>query len=142
MHSQKCAQVDWASQENGATISQWECLQQPNVRWHYQDGGPGYFFLQANHSNKCAVVFNNSMDDGAIIGQWACNLGARQAIFLWQQQPVGGGYYKIINKATNKCMQVNGASNDDGATISQWDCVDQPNVYWQIPPVSRTDDSQ
>ena len=82
------------------------------------------------------------MDDGAIIGQWACNLGARQAIFLWQQQPVGGGYYKIINKATNKCMQVNGASNDDGATISQWDCVDQPNVYWQIPPVSRTDDSQ
>ena len=136
MHSQKCAQVDDASQDNGARISQWQCLQQPNVLWHRQDGGDGYFFLQAKHSGKCAMVFRGAQNNGAGIGQWACDLGARPANFLWQQKPAGGEYYYIINRASGKCMQVDGASNDDGATISQWDCVDQPNVKWKIPQLN------
>jgi Ricin-type beta-trefoil lectin domain-like len=141
MHSQKCAQVDGASQDDGATISQWQCLQQSNVLWHYQDGGPGFFFLQANHSRKCAIVLDDtpqfSQNNGAPISQWTCDLGNPLANFLWHQRPAGGGYFYIVNKASNKCMQVDGASNDDGATISQWDCVDQPNVKWKIPEINR-----
>jgi ricin-type beta-trefoil lectin protein len=137
MHSQKCAQVNGASQDDGAAITQWQCLQQPNVLWHRQDGGNGFFFLQAGHSRKCAIVSHDtpqlSQNNGAPIIQWTC---VNQANFLWQQRPAGGGYHYIVNKASNKCMQVDGASDEDGATISQWDCVDQPNVKWKIPELS------
>ena len=33
MHSQKCMQVDGGSQDNDVTISQWDCVDQPNVKW-------------------------------------------------------------------------------------------------------------
>jgi hypothetical protein len=141
MHSGKCMQVDGASQDDDATISQWECLQQPNVLWHFRGGPPGFFNLEASHSRKCAMVpsdenFHIRQNDGAHIVQWDCQYSwpdPRRTQRLWRQQPVGGGYYYIINKATHKCMQVNGGSQDNGATISQWDCVDQPNVKWKIP---------
>ena len=143
MHSGKCMQVDGASQDNDATISQWDCLQQPNVLWHFRGGPPGGFFnLEASHSGKCAsVLYKRSgvvinQNNGTPILQWDCQYSSPDSDrtdYLWRQQDVGGGYYFIINKASNKCLQVNGGSQDNGAAISQWDCVDQPNVKWKIP---------
>jgi hypothetical protein len=141
MHSGKCMQVDGASQDDGATVSQWDCLQQPNVLWHFRGGPPGGFFnLEASHSGKCAVVPTDTpqfeQSNGAPIIQWNCQYNdpdSARSNKLYRQQDVGGGYYFIINKASNKCLQVNGGSLDNGATISQWECVDQPNVKWKIP---------
>ena len=46
MQSGSCMQVDGASRDNGATISQWDCLQQPNVLWHFRGGPPDFSILK------------------------------------------------------------------------------------------------
>jgi hypothetical protein len=143
MHSQKCMQVDGAEQDDFVTISQWDCVNQPNVLWRFRGGPPGFFNLEASHSGKCAFI-PWEKTDGTIVGHDNGNPVLQEECFysrpdpdrtnwVWRQQPVGGGYYFIINKASNKCMQVNGGSQDNGAAISQWDCVDQPNVKWKMP---------
>jgi hypothetical protein len=139
-HSGKCAQVNGASTANGIAVSQWDCLDQSNVKWSWIEVDNGYVFLKAQHSNKCAQVDGASPANGAKISQWDC---VNQDNVKWALKPVGSSngskYYNIVNKATGKCMQVEGAANANGAKISQWDCVDQDNLKWALPlaPVVR-----
>lgn len=132
-HSGMCAQVNGASRANGGEISQWDCLNQDNVKWSWTEVGDGYVFLKAKHSGKCAQVNGASPANGAAITQWDC---VNQDNVKWALKPVGESngnkYYNIVNKATGKCMQVDGAARTDGARISQWDCVDQDNVKWSL----------
>jgi hypothetical protein len=134
VHSGKCAQVNGLSQDNGAKITQWQCVDQPNVLWRKINAGNGYFKLQAKHSGKCAQVNGASQNNGADITQWDC---VNQNNVLWKQEPAGDTSYYIINKASDKCMQVDGISQGNGANISQWDCVNQPNVKWEITGPSQ-----
>lgn len=132
-HSGKCAQVDEASNANGANISQWDCLNQDNVKWKWIKAGGGYVFLKAQHSGKCAQVNEASSANGASITQWDC---VDQDNVKWAFRVVersnGAKYYNIVNKASGKCMQVNEASMVNHASISQWDCVNQDNVKWRL----------
>jgi hypothetical protein len=130
-HSGKCAQVNGASRANGANISQWDCVNQPNVHWRKMQLGDGRFYLVARHSGKCAQVSGASHANGAHITQWDC---VDQRNVKWRQRPAGGGYVYLVNSASGKCMQVEQAANHNGANISQWDCVDQDNVKWQVLP--------
>lgn len=138
-HSDKCAQVDGGSADNGANISQWDCLDQNNVKWTWVETGNGYVFLKAKHSGKCAQVDGASQANGANISQWDC---LNQDNVKWQFKLVqtvnGQRYYNVVNKASGKCMQVNENSNANGANISQWDCVNQDNVKWalHVPPTA------
>jgi hypothetical protein len=38
-HSDKCAHVHGASQANGAPITLWDCVDQPNLKWQRIDAG-------------------------------------------------------------------------------------------------------
>lgn len=71
-HSNKCAQVNGASGANGAVISQWDCLNQNNVKWYLYEAGEGYLYIRAKHNNKCAQVNRASGLNGAVISQWDC----------------------------------------------------------------------
>jgi hypothetical protein len=128
-HSGKCAQVNGASNANGASISQWDCVNQSNVHWRKINLGDGQFQLMAAHSRKCAQVNGASHANGANITQWDC---VNQRNVKWRQRPAGGGYVYLVNGQSGKCMQVDGAANSNGANISQWDCVDQDNVKWRV----------
>ena len=130
-HSGKCAQVNGASNANGASISQWDCVNQPNVHWQKINMGDGQFQLMAKHSRKCAQVAGASHANGAPITQWDC---VNQRNVRWRQRPAGGGYVYLVNRESGKCMQVEQAANNNGANISQWDCVDQDNVKWRVLP--------
>src|SRR5262249_6522610 len=70
--SNKCAQVDGASQDNGANISQWDCVDQDNVKWRSTPTGDGYVKIMNKASNKCAQVDGASQANGANISQWDC----------------------------------------------------------------------
>ncbi len=85
-HSNKCAQVNGVSQANGAVISQWDCVNQNNVKWYVQAAGDGYYYIRAKHSNKCAQVNGVSQDNGAVISQWDC---VNQDNVKWYFQAVG-----------------------------------------------------
>jgi ricin-type beta-trefoil lectin protein len=128
-HSGKCAQVNGASHDNGAKISQWDCVDQPNVHWRKVHLGDGQFYLMVRHSGKCAQVVEASHANGAAVTQWDC---VNQRNVKWRQRPAGGGYVYLVNRESGKCMQVNDAANTNGAIISQWDCVDQDNVKWKV----------
>ena len=71
-HSGKCAQVNGATQNNGAVISQWDCSTANNVQWTFVYAGQGYFYIKAKHSGKCAQVNGATQDNGAVISQWDC----------------------------------------------------------------------
>jgi hypothetical protein len=132
-HSDKCAQVDDASLADGANISQYDCVNQDNVKWRWTDTGNGYLLLQAKHSGKCAQVDDASNANGANISQYSCvNQDNVKWTFKLVESTNGAKYYNIVNKASGKCLQVDNASRANGANISQYDCVDQDNVKWKI----------
>ncbi|HEY7304702.1 MAG TPA: RICIN domain-containing protein [Bryobacteraceae bacterium] len=137
-HSGKCAQVNGASQANGANITQWDCLRQLNVQWEKVSIGGPYFLLYAAHTTvgkepgKCAQVDGRSHANGANVSQWDC---LSQDNVKWSTRPAGDGYVFLVNKESGKCMQVDGMSKANGANISQWDCVNQDNVKWKIERV-------
>jgi hypothetical protein len=128
-HSGKCAQVNGGSLDNGASISQWDCVAQANVVWQKVDVGDGYFYLKAKHSGKCAQVNGASHVNGAHVTQWDC---LDQRNVKWRARFAGGVYVYLENMESGKCMQVDAASRDNRANISQWDCLDQGNVKWKI----------
>jgi len=132
-HSDKCAQVDRASQANGANISQYDCVNYDNVIWSWVEVGSGYVFLKAKHSGKCAQVDGASQANGANISQWDC---VDQDNVKWGLKLLPSRsaekYYNIVNKGSGKCLQVDGASTANNANISQYDCLDQDNVKWRL----------
>src|SRR5262245_57935726 len=65
--SGKCAQVDGRSHANGANISQWDCLNQKNVKWTLRPLGNGNFFVVNSESGKCMHVQGNSRENGGNI---------------------------------------------------------------------------
>ena len=144
MHSDKCAHVQAASQDNGGRISQWTCNANQNDRldttrrdffkWRKINVRGEWFKLQAVHSNKCAQVNGASHENGAAITQWDC---VNQRNVYWKQTSAENGSYYIINEASGKCMHVNGGGNENGALITQWECVNQPNVKWKVFGATR-----
>ena len=91
VHSKKCAQVDQASNANGAPITQWDCANQDNVYWKQQPAEHGTYFLVNKASGKCMHVSGGGHDNGAVITQWACvnqpNVKWKNSIRL--AEPVG-----------------------------------------------------
>jgi hypothetical protein len=129
-NSGKCMHVHGGGNANGANITQWECVDQPNVQWQMvQTKEPGYFFLKARHSGKCAHVHGGGNANGANITQWDC---VEQDNVKWSKKYLGKGYFNIVAKNSNKCAHIHGGGNANGANITQWDCVNQNNLKWQL----------
>ncbi len=132
-HSGKCLHVTNASQENGAAVTQWDCIDKPNVKLEELPAGDGYVFLRFVHSGKCLHVSNGSQENAAPITQWDCIDKPNVKI---RKKPAGEGYFHLSFQHSGKCVhQANGVQNNGGA-ITQWDCIDKPNVLWRIRPVS------
>jgi hypothetical protein len=72
VHSNKCAQVNGASRENGAAITQWDCLNQANVYWKQTPAENGSYYIINEASGKCMHVYGGGKENGAIITQWEC----------------------------------------------------------------------
>ena len=76
-HSGKCAQVNAASKEDGAPITQWDCQRnRPHFHWKQvlaeNKAGDRYYYIVNRVSDKCMHVLGGKNDDGALITQWAC----------------------------------------------------------------------
>ena len=73
-NSQKCLNVQSASQLNGASIIQYPCGAYPNsyfTLWRTEDVPAGWYWMQAQHSAKIVAVGGASQADGAPLIQWA-----------------------------------------------------------------------
>jgi Ricin-type beta-trefoil lectin domain-like len=76
-HSGKCAQVNGASNENGAPITQWGC-QRDRAHFHWKQtvaenrAGDPYYYIVNRASGKCMHVHGGGSENGALITQWDC----------------------------------------------------------------------
>lgn len=73
-NSQKCLNVESASQLNGASIIQYPCGAYPNSyfnMWRNASVTAGWYWLEAKHSAKEVAVGGASPADGAPLIQWA-----------------------------------------------------------------------
>ena len=83
-HSGKCLQQAGATQGNGDAITQWTCVNQPNVKLKVVPADDGYFFLKFEHSGKCVQQAGATQGNGDAITQWDC---VDQPNVQWKFQP-------------------------------------------------------
>jgi len=155
-HSGKCLHQQGARYEDDARISQWSCVNQPNVKLRKIPVDGTYFLLQFVHSEKCVHVHGGyPTPRDTPVTQWTCPRDVRSGgadHFLWREEPVSTGYIFLISRAGDPqakkenipgeqkyggppvCLHQRGATHKDGDAITTWDCVDIPNVHWKFEP--------
>lgn len=126
--SNKCLDVEGASNRNAANIQQWGCSGGSNQLWDIVDLGRGEYSIMSQRSNKALTVGGGS-SDGANVEQSRWQGGDNQR---WRLERAGNGAYRIISTATNSCLDVEGAKREDGANIQVWGCSGGANQAWLL----------
>jgi hypothetical protein len=132
-HSGKCLHQHGGTFGNGDRITQWDCVEEPNVKLQKVPADGDTFFLRFGHSGKCVHLPGPSAANGTPITQWDC---IDLPNVKWRQQDAGGGYVYLRSAATDKCIHQHIGTHGNGDPITQWDCVDEPNVQWLLSPTS------
>ena len=57
---------------NGTPITQWSCVDLPNVKWREQDAGDGHVYLRSVATDKCIHQHVGTYGNGDPITQWDC----------------------------------------------------------------------
>jgi hypothetical protein len=79
VNSGKCLDVQGASRNNGANITQSDCNSSTSSqKWDIIDRGNGVVSLRSVNSGKCVDVYGVSTADGARLAQYTCNNGTNQ----------------------------------------------------------------
>jgi hypothetical protein len=130
-HSGKCLHQHGGTYGDGDRITQWDCVDEPNVKVQKVPAGDDTFFLKFWHSGKCVHLHGGYPANGTPITQWQClNLPNVK----WREQDAGDGYVYLRSVATDKCIHQHVGTQGNGDPITQWDCVDEPNVQWMLVP--------
>jgi hypothetical protein len=130
-HSGKCLDVTGPSQNNGATIYQWDCHGGDNQAWNLLPVGGGYYKVVAKHSGKCMDVAGVDMNNGANIHQWECHGGDNQS---WRITQRPDGFFTIAAKHSGRCVDIAGAGRGNADNAQQYDCHGGENQAWRIIP--------
>jgi hypothetical protein len=128
-HSNKCLHQHGGTQGNGDRITQWDCVNQPNVKVEVLPAGGNFHFLRFQHSGKCVHQHGGTQGNGDAITQWDC---VNQPNVKVEIVPAGGQYYFLRFQHSGKCVHQHGGTQGNGDAITQWDCVNQPNVMWKF----------
>lgn len=134
VHSGKCLDVEWASDDDGARLIQWGCHGGDNQRFRVTELDGGYHQITARHSGKCLDVTGASAADGAQIIQYGCHGGPNQQFLLI---PKTEGNYTLIARNSGKCLDIAGASQDLRAPLIQWGCHGGPNQQFNFVRITE-----
>ncbi|MFD2352970.1 ricin-type beta-trefoil lectin domain protein [Nonomuraea ferruginea] len=114
--SNRCLDVNGASQANGALAQLWDCNGQANQQWTVTSAGE----LRV-YGGKCLDVNGAGTADGTAVIIWDCNGQNNQK---WRLNTDGS----ITAVGANKCLDVNGTANGTKARI--WTCTGGTNQRW------------
>lgn len=131
-HSGKCVHQHGASQAEGGLVTQWDCIEQPNVRLEKIPLGSGYFSLRFQHSGKCLALKTFSRANDVPLVQETCAYDGKETQ-TWLQLPGEGKYIKL-QASNGLCLHQHGATMGNDDPITGWECLDQPNVRWELIP--------
>lgn len=130
-HSGKCVHQLQGIKDNGGSVSQWECLNQGNVKLEKIALGSGYFFLRFPHSNKCLTVRDDVIANGIPLIQYECVEGGPRNQ-TWREIKTDTPPYVKIESALGTCLHQTGGVLNNGGELSTWECIDQANLRWQF----------
>ncbi|MET8867593.1 ricin-type beta-trefoil lectin domain protein [Nonomuraea sp. NPDC004580] len=116
--SNRCLDVNSASQANGAPVQIWDCNGQPNQRWTATPSGE----LQV-YGGKCLDVNGAGTADGTAVIIWDCNGQTNQK---WRLNADG----TITAVGANKCLDVSGHGTANGSKVHIWTCHGGTNQQW------------
>ncbi|MEV5891697.1 lectin [Nonomuraea fuscirosea] len=114
--SNRCLDVNGASQANGAPAQLWDCNGQANQQWTSTTAGE----LRV-YGGKCLDVNGAGTADGTAVIIWDCNGQNNQK---WRLNTDG----TITAVGANKCLDVAGTANGTKARI--WTCNGGTNQRW------------
>jgi glucose/arabinose dehydrogenase/PKD repeat protein len=114
--SNRCLDVNGASQANGAQAQIWDCNGQPNQQWASTSAGE----LRV-YGTKCLDVNGAGTADGTSVIIWDCNGQNNQK---WRLNADG----TVTAVGANKCLDVAGTANGTKAQIRA--CNGQNNQRW------------
>ncbi|WP_231618763.1 RICIN domain-containing protein [Nonomuraea sp. SBT364] len=114
--SNRCLDVNGASQANGAPAQLWDCHGQANQQWTSTGAGE----LRV-YGGKCLDVNGAGTADGTAVIIWDCNGQNNQK---WRLNSDG----TITAVGANKCLDVGGTANGTRARI--WTCNGAANQKW------------
>jgi hypothetical protein len=129
-HSGKCVHQHGGILRTGGAVTQWDCINQPNVQLTKGFNNDGSFVLRFKHSNQCLAPKNGQSANGTEVIQAPCSELASQR---WREVSADGGYVKL-RSGNGACLHQHGAEMGNGGRITMWDCVNQSNVMWKILP--------
>lgn len=124
-------EVSEYSQDNGATIRQYEALGLLNQRFDVIDLENGYYAILAGHNSKSLDVWNHNTDEDGDIRQYDYISESQQ---MWQINPVGNGYFNIVSRSSGKALGVQNNSTAPGALVRQYTYTGANNQQWQFSP--------
>jgi glucose/arabinose dehydrogenase/PKD repeat protein len=114
--SNRCLDVNGASQANGAQAQIWDCNGQPNQQWTTTSTSE----LRV-YGGKCLDVNGAGTADGTSVIIWDCNGQNNQK---WRLNADG----TITAVGANKCLDVSGTANGTKARI--WTCTAGTSQRW------------
>ncbi|MFB9235595.1 ricin-type beta-trefoil lectin domain protein [Plantactinospora siamensis] len=114
--SNRCLDVNGASQADGAVVQIWDCNGGANQQW------------TATSSNQLTVYGNKCLDvpgtsNGSRARIMSCNGGSNQQ---WRINSDG----TIVGVGSGLCLDVNGAGTANGSAVQIWTCNGGSNQQW------------
>ncbi|MEV4459113.1 lectin [Microbispora sp. NPDC049633] len=116
--SNRCLDVNGASQTNGATVLIWDCNGQNNQKWTSTSASE----LRV-YGNKCLDVNGGGTADGTAVIIWDCNGQNNQK---WRFNSDG----TITAVGANKCLDVASSGTANGTKVQIWSCTGGNNQKW------------
>lgn len=127
-HSDKCLDVEYAGQWNGAGLIQYTCNGGYNQQFSLLSTGYGDYKIVARHSGKCLDV-RDWGGAGARIQQYSCTGGSNQRFTL---RYVGYSYYEIVARHSGMCADVAWGSTADFTPVNTWYCNGGSNQQFRF----------
>ncbi len=133
-HSGLNMDVNSASQNDGASIIQWNPTGALNQQWTLVSLDGLYYKIVAGNSGKVLAVENASVSDGAKIVQQTYTAGDA-ANDEWKLDNVGNGYFRIVNRLSGKAIDMPAANLNPGTQFIQYPPSTADNQKFQLIPV-------
>jgi Ricin-type beta-trefoil lectin domain-like len=128
----KCLTLDSSSYDDGTTVGQSDCQNDPDQNWFLQKTSDGYYNIVSAFNAKCLDVFNYSHNNGASVVTWHCIPGAMN-----QEWDLGlaleDRFTLEPRHSYGKCLDVFAYSHLNGSNnVVQWDCLYGLNQLWEL----------
>ena len=116
VHSGRCLDVAYWSQESRAPVIQYDCHGGANQTWALWQHPQGGYLVQAVHSGLCLVSTGYSEP----LTQGTCDTGTNMNAFYFEPITVGGRYMIGSVRQDELAIDINGWSQNNGANGIMW----------------------